>query len=85
MSGDLNYRSNLWQFGKAPHEIMPALMELTQVMIAGVRDFNQCLQKDFIKFKEVRKYAFEAFPKFHFHIEFQLLGNYSPTNYYLLK
>ncbi|OYX15066.1 MAG: 2-dehydro-3-deoxygluconokinase [Algoriphagus sp. 32-45-6] len=62
VSGDLNYRSNLWQYGKAPHEIMPALMQLTQVMIAGVRDFNQCLQKDFSKFKDVRKYAFDAFP-----------------------
>ena len=63
VSGDLNYRSNLWQYGKAPHQIMPSLMELTHVMIAGVRDFNQCLQQDFSKFKEVRKYAFEVFPK----------------------
>ncbi len=61
--GDLNYRSNLWQYGKAPHEVMPKLMELTQVMIAGTRDFNQCLKEDFGSFQEVKRKVFDRFPK----------------------
>ena len=61
VSGDLNYRSNLWQYGKAPHEIMPELMGLTQVMIAGTRDFNQCLQEEVKSFSEARKMAFTRF------------------------
>lgn len=61
VSGDLNYRSNLWAYGKAAHEIMPKLMELTQVMIAGQRDFEQCLQLKFQDFDQAKKYVFEHF------------------------
>jgi 2-dehydro-3-deoxygluconokinase len=61
VSGDLNYRSNLWQYGKAPHEIMPKLMARTQVMIAGTRDFKQCLNVDIKSFTEARKLAFDQF------------------------
>ncbi|WP_268036385.1 sugar kinase [Algoriphagus sp. PAP.12] len=61
VSGDLNYRSNLWQYGKKAHEIMPELMELTTVMIAGARDFSQCLNKDFDNFEVAKTYAFETF------------------------
>jgi 2-dehydro-3-deoxygluconokinase len=63
VSGDLNYRSNLWNYGKAPHEVMPKLMELTQVMIAGTRDFKQCLNQDFGSFLEVKRKIFDRFPK----------------------
>lgn len=61
--GDLNYRSNLWAYGKAPHEVMPKLMELTQVMIGGTRDFNQCLKEDFGSFQEVKRKVFDRFSK----------------------
>ena len=61
-SGDLNYRSNLWQFGKAPHEVMPELMELTQVMIAGKRDFSACLNMEFEDFEHAKGYMFTNFP-----------------------
>ncbi|AMQ56827.1 sugar kinase [Algoriphagus sanaruensis] len=63
VSGDLNYRSNLWKYGKGPDQIMPELMDLTQVMIAGVRDFNQCLNQSFEDFDSVRDFAFTNFPK----------------------
>ncbi len=66
ISGDLNYRSNLWQFGKKPHEVMPALMECTNLMIAGSRDFNQCLGLDFEGFKEAKEYAFKKFKNLKF-------------------
>lgn len=50
VSGDINYRRNLWQYGKRPMDIMPALIEKTQYMIAGVTDLQNCLgigQADF--------------------------------------
>jgi 2-dehydro-3-deoxygluconokinase len=43
VSGDINYRRNLWQYGKSARDIMPALIELTQVMIAGITDLENCL------------------------------------------
>jgi 2-dehydro-3-deoxygluconokinase len=66
VSGDLNYRSNLWQFGKKPHEVMPALMELTHLMIAGKRDFSACLNRKFISFDEAKNHAFNQFPNLRF-------------------
>lgn len=62
VSGDLNYRSNLWQYGKQAPDIMPALMELTTVMIAGTRDFNQCLGANYTSFDQAKSVAFEAYP-----------------------
>lgn len=62
VSGDLNYRSNLWQYGKKPHEVMPALMELTQVVIAGKRDFSACLNMEFQDFERAKGYMFNNFP-----------------------
>jgi 2-dehydro-3-deoxygluconokinase len=59
--GDLNYRSNLWNFGKNPHEIMPELMALTNVMIAGTRDFNNCLNKEYESFNEAKSELFNQF------------------------
>lgn len=59
--GDLNYRSNLWNFGKRPHEIMPDLMAKTNVMIAGTRDFNNCLDKDYSSFEEAKSDLFKTF------------------------
>lgn len=61
VSGDLNYRSNLWQYGKTPYEIMPELMDHTHVMIAGTRDFNQCLNVNVKSFSEAKKLAFSRF------------------------
>lgn len=61
VSGDLNYRSNLWQYGKKPHEIMPSLMEYTHLMIAGARDFNQCLGFEFENFEAAKNFSFATF------------------------
>jgi len=61
VSGDLNYRSNLWKYGKRPDEIMPPLMELTTHIIGGARDFNQCLNHSFHASEEVITFAFEHY------------------------
>ncbi len=43
VSGDINYRRNLWQYGKTAQEVMPALIDKTNLIIAGVTDFENCL------------------------------------------
>ena len=41
VSGDINYRSGLWRYGKTPGEIMAPLLALTQVVVASENDtFN---------------------------------------------
>lgn len=43
VSGDINYRRNLWQYGKTAREIMPALIESTDVIVAGIADMENCV------------------------------------------
>jgi 2-dehydro-3-deoxygluconokinase len=43
ISGDINYRRNLWQYGKTARDIMPGLIELTDIMVAGSTDIDNCL------------------------------------------
>ena len=42
VSGDINYRRNLWQYGKTAGDIMPALIEQCDVIIAGITDMENC-------------------------------------------
>ncbi len=42
-SGDINYRRNLWQFGKQPLDIMPELVRHTDYVIGGRVDLENCL------------------------------------------
>ncbi len=43
VSGDINYRRNLWQYGKTAREIMPALIESTDVIVSGIADMENCV------------------------------------------
>ncbi|MBV8550773.1 MAG: sugar kinase [Acidobacteriaceae bacterium] len=43
ISCDLNYRKNLWQWGKAAREVMPELVKLADVCIANEEDCQQCI------------------------------------------
>jgi 2-dehydro-3-deoxygluconokinase len=43
ISGDINYRRNLWQYGKSATDVMPALIEGTDYMVAAVTDITNCL------------------------------------------
>ena len=52
ISGDINYRRNLWQYGKTPLEIMPNLIAKTNVIVSGLIDFENCLninEKEYLK------------------------------------
>lgn len=42
-SGDINYRRNLWQYGKSPLDIMPGLVALTDIVVGGRVDLENCL------------------------------------------
>ena len=43
VSGDINYRRNLWQYGKDVLDIMPGLIAKTNLVIAGTTDFENCM------------------------------------------
>jgi 2-dehydro-3-deoxygluconokinase len=43
ISADINYRRNLWQYGKQAIEIMPGLIELSDIVVGGVTDFENSL------------------------------------------
>lgn len=43
ISGDINYRRNLWQYGKTAREVMPGLIECTDVIVAGIADMENCV------------------------------------------
>jgi 2-dehydro-3-deoxygluconokinase len=41
VSCDLNYRKNLWQWGKRPDEVMPELVRLCDVLVANEEDADK--------------------------------------------
>jgi 2-dehydro-3-deoxygluconokinase len=43
ISADINYRRNLWQYGKGPMDIMPELIAPSHLIIAGLTDFENCM------------------------------------------
>lgn len=43
VSCDLNYRKNLWKYGKAAHEVMPQIMPYVDTVIANEEDFQMSL------------------------------------------
>jgi 2-dehydro-3-deoxygluconokinase len=44
VSADVGYRSNLWQWGKKPIEIMPALVELCDIIVCSKSDAKDMLE-----------------------------------------
>ncbi|WP_373523070.1 PfkB family carbohydrate kinase [Aquiflexum sp.] len=63
VSGDINYRRNLWQFGKGPLEIMPELIRYTHVIVAGLSDFENCMDIQANDFLEACHLAKKDFPQ----------------------
>lgn len=45
ISCDLNYRSTLWKWGKQPHEILPEMLAMTNVILADLATLNKMLGK----------------------------------------
>jgi 2-dehydro-3-deoxygluconokinase len=61
ISGDINYRRNLWQYGKSARDVMPALMEKTHVIVAGKTDLENCAGIRANNFQEACARAFNQF------------------------
>jgi len=43
VSGDINYRRNLWQYGKKVLDVMPSLIAHCDYIVGGEADFENCL------------------------------------------
>lgn len=58
ISADINYRRNLWQYGKEPMDIMPELIRPSHLIIAGLTDFENCMdirETDYLQACEIAK------------------------------
>ncbi len=62
ISGDINYRRNLWQYGKSPLDILPELIKSTDVIIAGLTDFENCMGIEEDDYVRACRKAQEKFP-----------------------
>ena len=62
ISADINYRRNLWQYGKQPLEIMPELIRPSHLIIAGLTDFENCMGIQTDNYEEACQAAKEFCP-----------------------
>lgn len=62
ISGDINYRRNLWQYGKSARDVMPNLIELTDKIVGGITDFQNCLGISKDSYESACKKVMEALP-----------------------
>ncbi|HMR58137.1 MAG TPA: sugar kinase [Cyclobacteriaceae bacterium] len=62
VSGDINYRRNLWQYGKQPIEVMPALISMSDMVVGGITDFENSLGITEKDFESVCKAVMKAYP-----------------------
>lgn len=61
ISADVNYRRNLWRYGKSAREVMPGLMEQSSTWIAGEEDLANCLGITAGSFEEACRKAGKLF------------------------
>lgn len=62
VSGDINYRRNLWQYGKTAAQIMPALIRGTNVVVGGGVDIENCTGEKGSTFEESCTKLMKAYP-----------------------
>lgn len=53
ISCDINYRRNLWRWGRRPHEVLPAMMAAADVLFGTELEFQQSLGVEMPQFKAV--------------------------------
>ncbi len=67
VSADINYRKNLWQWGKKAHEVMPELIAGCDLLIAGEGDAEDILgiapYAGMDSFESVSRQIIERFPQ----------------------
>ncbi|MCW5912341.1 MAG: sugar kinase [Cyclobacteriaceae bacterium] len=62
VSGDINYRRNLWQYGKSAAEVMPALIEMTDIIVGGTTDFENSLNITEKSFEKACQQVIKQYP-----------------------
>jgi 2-dehydro-3-deoxygluconokinase len=62
ISGDINYRRNLWQYGKSARDVMPELISLTDRIVAGVTDMENCADITDKTFESASQKMMKAYP-----------------------
>jgi 2-dehydro-3-deoxygluconokinase len=62
VSGDINYRRNLWQYGKKATDIMPELIAGSDRIIAGTTDIENCTGISEEEFESACAKMMKAFP-----------------------
>jgi 2-dehydro-3-deoxygluconokinase len=62
ISGDINYRRNLWQYGKLANEVMPELIEHTDLIVGSPIDFENCLAITRNNFEKVCEQVIKSYP-----------------------
>lgn len=63
VSCDLNYRANLWKYGKTPADIMPELLEGCNVMLGDGDTIDTYFGIKGIDYLDIMEKTFEAFPR----------------------
>ncbi|MBN3582706.1 sugar kinase [Algoriphagus aestuarii] len=66
ISADINYRRNLWKYGRSPLETMPDLMQYSTLMVAGETDLENCAGINSKDFQSACANAKEKFPGIQF-------------------
>ncbi len=66
VSGDIVYRSNLWQYGKTPQQIMPALTEGCTLILGGKALFSEIYGVVGSTFQEAGRAMIERFPRLRY-------------------
>lgn len=62
ISADINYRRNLWQYGKSANEIMPSLISESDIVVGGLPDFENCMNIISSDFKQACEKIQQKFP-----------------------
>lgn len=66
VSGDLVYRSNLWQYGQRPQAIMPALTEGCTLVLGNRELFNDLYGVGGVSFEDASRAMMERFPRLRY-------------------
>ena len=62
VSGDINYRRNLWQYGKSAQDMMPELIGQTDFIVGGSTDIENCLGIQASSFEEACNHVMKGCP-----------------------
>jgi len=62
VSGDINYRRNLWQYGKTAIDVMPALIKGTNIVVGGSVDIENSTGEAGDGFEESCRKLMKAYP-----------------------